>query len=492
MSTSVNPQLSVGNGRHALVIGGSMAGLLAARVLVDHFDRVTLIERDPLPEKPELRKGVPQASHVHVLLTQGQRLLEQLFPGLKDELAAAGAPSVSWTADCPLLAMSGWVPRFDSEISTRTCSRTLLEWSVRRRLTAFRNLHLLDASQVIGLLTDANKTRVTGVKIRSRTHPELDSHASDTELSADLVVDASGRNSHTPQWLETLGYTPPKVTIINSFLGYASRWYQPPADRHRDWQAVVLWPKPPENSRSGMIYAVEGGELGSKQNRWVVTLGGVNRDYPPTDEAGFLEFARSLRSPILYEAIKEAQPLSPIYSYRRTENRWCHYEQLSRWPEGFIVLGDAVCAFNPVYGQGMTTAAFGALALDECLTQSKGNLKYLAQRFQKQLAKVNANPWLMATGEDLRWPMTQGAQPNLMTRLMHRYMDQVVTCAAESPEIYKAFLEVIHMLKPPTALFQSRILMQVFRQTLGLQRYKKRPVDERVPKLPSPTVDSLT
>jgi len=267
-----------------------------------------------------------------------------------------------------------------------------------------------------------------------------------------------------PKWLVALGYQPPEKTVINSFLGYASRWYQRPEGFQADWQGLTVSSKPPEHRRGGVLYPVEG-------NRWVVTLGGIGRDYPPNDEAGFLDFARSLRSPIIYEALKEAQPISAISSYRGTENRWCHYEKLSRLPEGIVVLGDAVCAFNPVYGQGMTIAALGALTLDECLHQQwrrdKGSLVGLQKRFAKRLAQVNATPWLMATGEDLRWPTTEGGQPDRMSRLMHRYIDQVLLLALDHPEIYKTFGEVVHMVKPPTALFQPGILAQVLRQAIG-------------------------
>ncbi len=225
--------------------------------------------------------------------------------------------------------------------------------------------------------------------------------------------------------------------------------------------------KPPDNGRGGVLYPVEG-------NRWVVTLGGVGRDYPPTDEAGFLDFARSLRSPILYEAIEDAQPLSPIYSYRRTENRLLHYENLSRLPEGFVAVGDAVCAFNPVYGQGMTIAAKGALTLDECLRQqlggSKSSLTGLTQRFQKRLAQLNATPWLMATGEDFRFATTEGGQRDWMSRLMQRYMDMVILVSLDHPQVYRTFAEVVHMVKPPTTLFGPGILAQVLGQAINGRR----------------------
>jgi 2-polyprenyl-6-methoxyphenol hydroxylase-like FAD-dependent oxidoreductase len=422
---------------------------------------VTIVERDHLPEQPLLRPGVPQVNHVHVLLTQGQRILEQLFPGLGAELTAAGAPTGDWIGDWCVLGLWGWGPRFDSGLIGHTCSRNLLEWVLRRRLATYDHLKFLEESQVTELLTDRNKFKVTGVRLRFRdeaTQPKY------RELAADLVVDATGRNSSVPKWLVAQGYQPPQKTVINSFLGYASRWYQRPEGFFAEWQGVTVTSKPPDNRRGGVLYPVEG-------NRWMVTLGGIGRDYPPNDEAGFLDFACSLRSPIIYEALKDAHPISPIYSYQGTENRLCHYEKLSRLPEGLVVLGDAVCTFNPVYGQGMTVAALGALTLDECLHQQfrrdKGSLKGLTKRFQRRLAQVNATPWLMATGEDLHWSTTEGGQLDGMSRLMHRYLDQVLLVALDHPKIYQTFGQVVHMVKPPRALFQPGILAQVLRQAIS-------------------------
>ncbi len=444
--------------KKAIVIGGSIAGLLTAQVLTKYFHHVTIIERDRFPEKPEQRHGIPQAHHVHALLIRGQQILEQLFPGIIAELTNSGAPILDSIADCPWLGYNGWAPRFSSHLISCTSSRNLLEWTIRRRLAANDRIEFVQAAQVTNLLSNANKTTITGVQVSFRNEPEA-------EILANLIVDASGRNSQTPQWLEQLGYRPPQQTVVNSFLGYASRWYHPPEGFQADWKFLLIASKPPKDTRSAVLYPVEG-------NRWIVTLIGVSRDYPPTDEAGFLDFAQSLRSPILYQAIKDAQPISPIYGYRRTENNLRHYEKLSRLPEGLIVIGDAVCAFNPVYGQGMTTAALGALTLDECLSkqlsqQSQGNLIGFPQYFQKQLRKAISVPWLMATGEDFRWSATEGGKPDVISKVMQLYMDRLLLLQANSPEIHQLFSEVINLLKPPSAFFQPGILMQVLKQIIN-------------------------
>ncbi len=475
MSISVEPKLEINTGSHAVVIGGSIAGLLAARVLVNHFDLVTIVERDRFPEQPEPRPGVPQASHIHVLLAQGLRILEQLFPGLEEELTAAGASPIDWIDDWSMLGSWGWAPRFPSGLNSLTCSRHLIDWALRRRLTACNNLQFLENCQITDLLTDDNKSKVTRVRLCFGSQADQATQPYLKELATALVVDTSGRRSSLPKWLMTLGYESPQETVINPFLGYATQWYQRPESFSADWQGLSVVAKPPDHQRAGYLYPIEG-------NRWLVTLQGIGRDYPPNNEAGFLSFARSLRSPILYETIRYAKPLSPIYSYRGTENRLRHYEKLSRLPEGLVVLGDAVCAFNPIYGQGMTAAAFGALTLNECMHQqlkaNKGSLIGLSQRFQKRLAQVNATPWLMATGADLRWTTTEGGQPNGMTRLKHQYLDRVLRLGVNHPEVYRTFGEVAHMLKPPTALFRPDILAQVLLQAMG-EIFSNRSLQER-------------
>jgi 2-polyprenyl-6-methoxyphenol hydroxylase-like FAD-dependent oxidoreductase len=435
-----------------------MAGLLAGRVLAEHFDRVTIVERDRFPSGPEFRSGVPQARHAHILLARGRMILEQFFPTLMTELLAAGVPVLDTSADLKFLNPVGWLPRYRSDLSFFSCSRILLEWTVRQQLARYAGVRFAEGCDVIALLPDA-QNGVAGVRVRSRGQANA-GPSEPYDLHADLVVDASGRSSRTPDWLQALGYPRAQETVINAFLGYASRVYARPSGAAHDWRALWIATRPPALLRGGVIFPLEG-------DRWMVTLVGAARDYPPTDEAGFLAFAGSLASPQLYEAISAAQPLSPIHGYQRTENCLHHYERLARWPENFVVIGDAVCAFNPVYGQGMTVAALSALTLDQALRayqrRGAGDRRGLAQQVQRQLAKGNTTPWLMATGEDFRYPATEGGHPDRMTRLTHWYMDRVLLLCAEKVDVYSAFASVLHMLKPPSALFRPSILFQVLR-----------------------------
>ncbi|HEX6675537.1 MAG TPA: FAD-dependent oxidoreductase, partial [Actinomycetes bacterium] len=353
---------------------------------------------------------------------------------------------------------AGWGARFPSQLKLLCASRDLLEWAARRRVAAHPRVRLLDGHRVDGLRGDHG--RVTGVQV----HPGGGRGEART-LAADLVVDASGRGSPAPRWLAELGYRPPLETVVNAFLGYSSRTYRPPAGWQAHWRGAYVQQAPPDGTRGGVMFPMDGG-------RWLITLAGAARDWPPTDEAGFLEFARSLRDPILYDAIRAAEPLGPIHGIRATANRLRHYERLADRPEGFLVLGDAACAFNPVYAQGMTIACMGAAALRQTLAARRcrhpdGDLSGLARRFQQRLAKVNSAPWMLATGQDHRYPATEGAPPPRINTLLDRYLDRVVASSTEDPAARLALLETFTMLRPPTALFRPRVMARVLTRTRG-------------------------
>jgi 2-polyprenyl-6-methoxyphenol hydroxylase-like FAD-dependent oxidoreductase len=439
-------------GGHALIVGGSMAGLLAGRILADHFDRVTIIERDRLPESPTARKGVPQSHHVHVFMARGRRIADRLFPGLEESVLEAGAELIDSAEDFEFLTPAGFGPRFRSGIPFLQCSRELLEFAFREHVASIPRVRFLERTDVTGLLPATGDEAVAGVKVRYRGGGSA-GKGKDEVVLADIVVDASGRNSDASRWLEKLGYEPPTETIVDAHLGYASRLYERSEESARDWKALLVQAAPPDITRGGVLYPIEGG-------RWIAGLSGVGGDYPPTDEEGFMEFARSLRTPMLYEAIKEAKPLSPIHGFRATRNRRRHYEKLSRQPQNFLVTGDAACAFNPVYGQGMTTAAIGAETLEKTLRE-RHNLAGLSGRFQRRLAKATAGAWLLATGQDFRVRGVEGASPNAVARLTDPYMDRVMELSLRDLAVRRTLLEVFHMLKPPTVLFGPAVAAKV-------------------------------
>jgi 2-polyprenyl-6-methoxyphenol hydroxylase-like FAD-dependent oxidoreductase len=446
MNTSSKRQV----GRHAVVLGGSLAGLLAARVLSDHFDEVTLIERDVYTETTDVRRGIPQANHVHGLLLRGRQVLDALFPGLQDEMIAAGVPLVDMANEIAWYTRAGWGVRFPSEMKVLAFTRPVLDLHLRRRLSSIPRVKIMDNTDVLRLLPDG-KNRLAGVLICPRSS-ESDRRVA-KELRADLVVDTTGRASRAPRWLNDLGYAIPEESVVDAHLGYASRLYRIPDDFDRDWKCTYVQSAPPQRNRGAILFEVEG-------NRWLVTLTGGGCDYPPSDEAGFLEFARSLPVSTIYDAMCAAEPITPIKTHRGTENRLRHFDRAKELPENFLLLGDAVCAFNPVYGQGMTTAALGALTLRNTL-RDDASLRGLSRRFQKRLGKVNKAPWLLATGEDYRYPGTKGHGAGLMTKFMHRYMNHVVELATESVAVRHVLLRAFSMLVPPTALFHPRIALRV-------------------------------
>ncbi|MGH3686292.1 MAG: FAD-dependent oxidoreductase [Pseudonocardiaceae bacterium] len=443
---------ALANAGHAIVVGGSMAGLLAARVLANHFEQVTLVERDALPDSAQTRKGVPQGHQLHALLPRGREIVERLFPGYGQELVAAGAVSMRVPTDALILTPAGWLDRRATGWPLLSASRPLVEWAVRRRLREVPGVTILDRHDVTSLLTSRNGRQVTGTALRSLD----DAGSGHRQLHADLVVDASGRGSRAPAWLVEGGYGTPTKTHVDPNVAYASRIYRIPDGFSADWQVVMLISQPPSIPRTGYLFPIEDGQ-------WMVGLMGAGGQHPPTDEDGFAAFTRSLRHPVIADVLAAAEPMTAIRGHRGTVNRLWHYERMRRWPERFVVLGDAVCAFNPIYGQGMSTAAVAAETLDTCLREQwrrrpADDLDGLARRCQRRLACRNADPWMMSTGEDLRYPTTTGARVSAVMRLQYRYLDRVVVATTRDPAIADTYMQVFGLLSRPASLFAPRVL----------------------------------
>jgi hypothetical protein len=277
-------------------------------------------------------------------------------------------------------------------------------------------------------------------------------------LHADFVVDASGRGSRASQWLESLGFGRPEETVVNARLGYATRIYRRPSRLPCSRQGLFVQAAPPIHTRAAVAVPIEG-------DRWIVTLSGGDGNYPPTDDAGFLDAVRGLRTSLIYDAIKDSEPLSPVFGQRGLDNRLKHFERMPRWPERFAVLGDAACAFNPVYAQGITAAALGVMALDECLRRcgscSPSRIAGVARRFQKRLARVVRTPWLLATGEDRRYRKTESQPISALTRCTHRYMDHVFHLITRSTVVRSRSLEVFHLMRHPVTLFHPGNVVRV-------------------------------
>ncbi len=439
----------------AIVIGASMAGLLAARVLSQHFAEVVVVERDELCDNPDHRKGVPQGRHAHALLCQGQAIMAELFPGLFEDLVAGGAQRVDMGAQAAWLHFGKWKARHRSGLASYYQSRPFLEWKVRQRVKAIANVRFI-RGDVVRLLAAESSDKIGGALIRPRGDAAVAPEPS--PMYADLVADASGRASHMPRWLEELGYEKPRESQVRINGGYATRLYRRPATVPFERQVVILYPNPPYTCRIGYIFPIEG-------DRWLVTLGSRFADYPPTDEDGFLAYAKSLDAPDIYDAIRVGEPLSDIVGNRFKANRWRHYEQLARFPQGLVVMGDALCSFNPAYGQGMTTCALEAQALDMCLGKAAAggtrSARVLADRFRRQAGDIVKTPWLLATSEDFRYAQTEGKRPFWMSALTW-YTRKIHQRSALDSVVYGAFLRVMQMVDPPTRLFRLSIVRRIF------------------------------
>jgi len=423
----------------AIVIGGSIAGLLAARVLSDYFKEVILIEKDSYMENGKVRIGTPQANHIHILLVKGREILQDFFPELERDLIKKGANKIDFLNDIRYRLPSGWAPKFNSGIITFTCTRTLLENTIRHQIQKISKIKIEQGKQITSLVLEKSN------KISLKTKEN-------EEIHGDLIVDCTGRNTKTPSWLEGIGFPKPRETKIDSFVRYSTRRYIPPK-KDRKWKMLVILNKPITNPRIGGIYPIEDG-------KWLVGLYSIGKDYPPADEAGFLEFTKHLESRELYDALKDAVPDSEIYGYQVQGSRKYHYEEMSQWPENFIVLGDAVSIFNPYYGQGITSAALGAEALDDMLKNNKMKNDF-TRKFQKRLATTVSLPWILGTSEDLRWPTTVGKRPNTITRMVQNHAQKVLLLSPKSTLAAKSFQQMMHMIKSPAIIFHPVILLQL-------------------------------
>lgn len=437
---------------HAVVIGASMAGLLAARVLCSHFTRVTLVERDALSEQVQSRKGVPQGSHLHVLHTKGEELLNQRFPGLSADLLASGAARLDIPGDLLWFHLGGYNVRFRSGLTTLAMSRPLLETHVRHRVLTLPNLICRQRHEAVTLAIDADRRRVTGVVVRRVPADGL------TEfIEADLVVDASGRGSRSPTWLESLGYGRPAETAVNIGIGYTTRLYRQNAAILPDAKAIFIQPTPPHQKRLGALFPIEG-------ERWIVTLGGYRDHHAPADEQGFLAHARALSSPDLYRVLERAEPVSDFMVHGFPSNLRRHYERMKDFPDGFLVIGDAMCSFNPIYAQGMTVGAWEAEALDRMLAKRATiGLEAAARGYFRAAAKMIGDAWRLAAGEDFRYTGVTGRKA-LGTDIINWYVGRVHKATHRDHAASAAFIKVLMSLEAPASLFKPDIALRAFKR----------------------------
>ncbi|MFD0319355.1 FAD-dependent oxidoreductase [Streptomyces flavalbus] len=428
---------------HAVVIGGSIAGMLAAAALKQHVDSVEIVEAHELPEGPEPRAGVPQAVHIHFLQTGGAEAIEALLPGSTDLLLAAGAHRIPETTDMVIYAPEGWYRRWRRATHYLiTASRDLTDHIIRQQVLKDPRVTVRTRTRAVELL--GTRHRITGVRVRG-------ADGADTDLHADLVIDASGRASRTPQWLAGLGLTRLASDHIDSGLVYASRFYRAPVPT-RGWPVIGVQadPRLPRPGNAGGILPVEG-------DRWHVSLMGAPGGQPTSDPDAFEPFARTLRHPLIADLLRHAEPLTDVRVTHSTANRRHYYERLRPWPEGLVVLGDAAAAFNPLYGHGMSVAAQGAAALREEL--ATGPAPGLARRAQRAIARRVDTAWALAVGQDIHFPTTTGKRPTAADRLLHRYVSRLSRTATGSFHAATYLTDVLALQATPTSLITPRVLL---------------------------------
>ena len=451
-------------GERVIVIGASIAGLFAARILSERFAQVWLLERDELPDAALPRKGTPHAIQPHGLLARGLQVMEELFPGFTDSLVAQGALKGDIGMEVVFDADRHRFQRLRSGHVGLLASRLAIEAELRRRTRALPGVTVLAGVDVIEPIFDAAAGRVSGVRMIRREHGRNPEPAAEPEtVAADLVVDCSGRGSRSPSWLDGWGYQPAREQRVRIDLAYVSAYFEresQPADtlergaRTADIRGVISTATP-GLPRPAVLLAQEPDAQG--RNRWVLGVGGYGDDQPDGSIEGMRQRAQAIGCAELIDVAERRGLIGQVLRYRFPHSQRRHYERMRRFPAGYLVMGDALASFNPIYGQGMTVAACEALELRRVLGHG---LDGLAPRFFKAAARVIDIPWQTAVGGDLALPMVPGPRP-FPVRLVNAYLKRVFEAAAEDAQVAAAFLQVMHMLRKPPSLMTPRIMWRV-------------------------------
>ncbi|MDQ8703567.1 monooxygenase [Streptomyces sp. LHD-70] len=465
-----------GGGRHAVVVGGSLAGLLAARVLVEHAERVTVIERDRFAAEAGPRPGVPQGRHTHVLLDGGQRALDEVLPGFMDELRAAGSPRVGMPDDVVQLQGGRWFRRTPASTYLHTGTRPQLEHLVRQRVLAHPAIEVAEGAEAVGLLGDA--ARVRGVLLRERGDEARDGQggqdargvrgtpgvrgvrAEARPLAADLVVDASGRGTKAARWLARIGADAPPEETIETGLAYASRVYRDRDGRLGGQALGFNIVADPAQTYGCVVLPLEDGTC-------IVTFSGLRGDEPPTGDEEFAAFAKRLPHPVVHQWLRAAEPLTPAYGFRQTANVRRRYDLPGRRPAGFLATGDALCTFNPIYGQGMAVAARNAVALRDALADSRRTPT--TRRVQAAILASSGQAWDISAGSDKKMPGATGnaVASSALERPVGWYLERVLERYATDPVVGDAFRSVLTLTAPLTSLFAPRVAGRVLFGAVG-------------------------
>jgi 2-polyprenyl-6-methoxyphenol hydroxylase-like FAD-dependent oxidoreductase len=434
----------------AVVLGGSLAGLLAANVLSEVYPEVLVVDRDELAGVAVPRRGVPHGGHAHGLVARGQLILEEQFPGLLTDMEAAGVRPGDFGGDIRWYFNGMRLRSADTGLLSVPCTRPVLERHVRDRVEKVRGVRFLEQYDIVGLETTPDAGRVTGARVQRR-----DGSSGPEVLPADLVIDATGRGSRTPVWLEELGYSRPAEDRVKVDLAYTTRHYRVPRDPFGSDIAIVV-AATPSHPRGAVYYRLPG-----EGGRVELSLTGVLGDHPPTDPEGFLGFVRSLPVPDIYESVREAEPIDDPVMFRFPASVRRRYEWLPRFPEGLLVIGDAVCSFNPVYAQGMAVAAIESRTLAAQL--SKAPVPPPREYFQEISRQIDS-PWEFAAIADLGYAGVEGPR-TAKVRMINAYVARLQRAAVYDASLTNAFIRVAGLIDEPTALLRPGLVFRTLRQS---------------------------
>ncbi|WP_270573449.1 FAD-dependent oxidoreductase [Bacillus glycinifermentans] len=437
----------------AVVIGGGIAGKLAAKALSHFFQQVIIVEADQEYKEKAPRKRVPQSHHPHVLLKRGEEAIEMLFPGIMSQLIEDGSIITDFTNDLKWHHFGYWKERFSGDFPMVQQSRPMFEWHLQRRVEEVPNITTLYETKVEQLLVNKHDHTVLGVRVRFLKTGLAE------ELAAGLVVDASGSASKSTDWLRALDIKV-KEEKAKIQLFYATRFYSHQKQEHLEWHNLLISPSFPDNPYGAYIQTLE-------ENRFSVTFSGYANASPPQTDDEFISYAKRLPVPDVLQFLEGAEPLSDIKIYRVPAQVRRRFDQAKNMPEGFCIIGDAHCRFDPLFGQGISVAAMQALELQASLSRAKKACKGFSQRFHKRISTIIDVPWEMATTEALRHPEIKGER-TFVQPFKQWYCKKVYELSASDPEIYIRLVRVMNLIRSPLHLFHPKVLFPI----LTHQRHK--------------------
>ncbi|MEU9112682.1 FAD-dependent monooxygenase [Streptomyces sp. NPDC048483] len=445
----------------AVVIGGGYAGLVTARVLADHFSEVVILEQDPMDEHTGTRPHVPQGYHAHAMLAKGAEVLEKYFPGLRAELQDIGAPVFDYGEHISFLLPAGFAPRQRTGVEVQTFTRDELERRLRGKVLALPEVTLLPSTRCDGL-------RMAGPGTVDRVQYRTEGAEQPTELAADLVVNTSGRASALDNWLTEMGLPVPEKRVVKAKITYTSMNFDRSEKSTPDFNVAYQMTFAPHTPRGGVLLAVE-------RSRWTCSLFGFEDQLPPTENSAYLDFAKSLNNPHLAEQIEGRSGQEATYRYTNVNNQWRLYHKMKAWPDRLIAIGDAVCVFNPVYGQGLTVAAMEADLLHRTLGKHRAlgtGLDGLSRGFQRAVARIVLTPWTLSSNSDLMW--NPDRRP-VMARIAHWYNKHLFEVSVRDARVWSRFARVANMVAAPTVLFHPAVVAKVMSQALTSRSRRTRP-----------------